>query len=295
MVRREKLPLLEILLERELVGSEREAKSLIMQGRVHVNRKLCKGVGTRFPVDAVVEVRSKACPYVSRAGLKLATFLRSLGKLCPQVQDSVCLDVGSGHGGFTQVLLEGGARSVYAVDVGKGLMDASLRSNERLRLIEGFNARFLSKSEIPEPINLFTLDVSFISGSSLLKVIRELEFAKEGRNTPAGIFLCKPQFEREINPEDEKRGYFIGGVIKSPALLLKTLGDVYGEVVGAGFVPLNLSLAVPRGAKGNFEFFILLKPNHTFPTAIPKSASETLGRDAFNELARGICEELPLD
>ncbi len=254
-----KLPLSELLIAKGFATNEKVAVSLIIQGKVSVEGRVCKGARERFSEDADVEVVDASSPYLSRGGLKLANFLDSLGVLSPKISDAVCLDIGSGTGGFTQVLLERNARKVYAVDVGVGVIAPALRNDKRIVLLEGFNAKFLTTEEIPEEIQLVTIDVSFISGVSLLKVVRNLRLARADSIECKVILLAKPQFERENNPEDVRRGEFVKGVIKSKALMLRTLMRIYEKITSFCFTPLRIALAEPRGTKGNFEFFLLLR------------------------------------
>jgi len=259
MTKKPRLPLYEILLERGLAKDEREACSLILQGKVYVEGVKESGVRRRVSPDVDIEVTPEECPYVSRGGLKLQRFLHGLGSLAKKIEGRVCLDVGAGTGGFTEVLLEFGASRVYAVDVGKGILHPRLSKDPRVIVVEGVNAKQLSHEIIPQKIDHFTLDVSFISGASLLPKIRPLLSERNESNDWDGIFLIKPQFERELDPLDERRGEFRGGVVRSKALMLKTLKRVYALIYKSGFVLMQITLAEPRGAKGNYEFFALLK------------------------------------
>lgn len=246
--------LLDLLLSRKLVDDERVARSLIMQGRVLVDGKPVTGPGTAVPEEAGIEIKEPECPYVSRGGLKLKHCLDTLGSDAPNVAGAICLDVGSSTGGFTEVLLEQGAAKVYAVDVGTGLLDGRLRGDERIMLLEGVNARNLNAEHVPEPCGVFTVDVSFISGVSLCPVIVPL-LAERAE----GLLLLKPQFEREPDEDDERKGWFAGGVVRHPALHRRVLLKAYSQLVGDGFAVRRVLLAQPAGAKGNKEFFLHLK------------------------------------
>jgi 23S rRNA (cytidine1920-2'-O)/16S rRNA (cytidine1409-2'-O)-methyltransferase len=245
--------LLDLVLSRKLVEDERVARSLIMQGRVLVDGKAVTGLGTAVPEEAEIELKEPECPYVSRGGLKLKHCLDALGD-APSIAGVICLDVGSSTGGFTEVLLEQGAAKVYAVDVGTGLLDGRLRGDERIVLLEGVNARNLSAENVPEPCGVFTVDVSFISGVALCRIIASL-LAERAE----GLLLLKPQFEREPNAEDERKGWFTGGVVRHPALHKRVLLKAYSQLVADGFAVKRVLLAQPLGAKGNKEFFLHLK------------------------------------
>lgn len=246
-------PLVNLLVERELVPDARLARSLIMQGRVLVNGQQETAVGKRVPEDSAITLKDEEIPYVSRGALKLCNCLEALGEDAPLLAGSVCLDVGSGSGGFTQVMLERGAARVYAVDVGRTIKDAKLRNDPRLVLLEGVNARDLDARLVPEPVDFFTVDVSFISGASLLSSIRPL-----CTGDASGLFLVKPQFERGLDAADEKSGAFAGGVVRSRELLVRTLNRVHSQTVASELVVKRVLTAEPCGARGNYEFFFLL-------------------------------------
>jgi len=262
MSRKPRLPLYQILLERGMAKDEREACSLILQGKVFVEGARESGIRRRVSPDAEIEVAIEECPYVSRGGLKLKRFLSGLHSLAKKIEGAVCLDVGAGTGGFTEVLLEFGASRVYAIDVGKGILHPRIRNDPRVIVLEGVNAKQLTAELVPEKIDHFTLDVSFISGASLLPKITPLLSEKSESDDWDGIFLIKPQFERKPDPEDERRGEFRDGVVRSKALMLKTLRRVYALIHNSGFLPIRVTLADPRGTKGNYEFFALLKRHH---------------------------------
>jgi 23S rRNA (cytidine1920-2'-O)/16S rRNA (cytidine1409-2'-O)-methyltransferase len=245
--------LLDLLLSRKLIDDERVARSLIMQGRVLVDGEVVTGPGKVVSEAAEVELVEPECPYVSRGALKLKHCLDALGDDAPEIGGAICLDIGSATGGFSEVLLEYGAAKVYAVDVGKGLLDGRLRGDKRIVLLEGVNARHLSAKHVPEPCGIFTVDVSFISGVALCRAVTPL-LAERAE----GLLLLKPQFERQPDPEDERKGWFANGVVRHPALHKRVLLRAYSQLTADGFGVQRALLAEPAGAKGNREFFLHL-------------------------------------
>lgn len=255
---RKKRSLLEMVIERGFAKSEREAISIIMQGNILVDGRVITQVNSRFDEESKILLRRNVPKYVSRGGLKLANFLEELGDYAPKIRGKVCLDIGCGTGGFTQVLLERGAKKVYAVDVGKNVLHESLRQDSRVVFLKGVNARFLSAKDVPEPISIFTIDVSFISGASLLSAVSKLRFHPSTHPKVQGILLLKPQFERTYDKKDERTGEFRKGVIRSKRIVLEAIKSAYAKIVASGFAVLEIALAQPRGYKGNYEFFLLL-------------------------------------
>ncbi|SMP19537.1 23S rRNA (cytidine1920-2'-O)/16S rRNA (cytidine1409-2'-O)-methyltransferase [Desulfurobacterium pacificum] len=234
-----------LLVEKGLVKSRERAKALIMAGKVKVNGQVVDKPGTSVPADSVIEVKEEDIPYVSRGGLKLETALKEFGV---DVSGFVCLDVGASTGGFTDCLLQHGAKKVYAVDVGRGQLDWKLRNDPRVISIERFNARYLTEKEIPEKVDLVVMDVSFISVTKLLPVVKQF-LKPEGKM----IVLIKPQFE--LTKREVDRGK---GVIRDPELHKKAINKVLEFARSIGLYPEKLTLSKPRGPKGNKEFLVLL-------------------------------------
>jgi len=245
-VKKERLD--KLLVEKGLVKSRERAKALIMAGKVLVDGKVVDKAGAQVPPEAKIEVKGEDIPYVSRGGLKLETAIKEFGL---SVEGFTCLDVGASTGGFTDCLLKHGAKKVYAVDVGRGQLDWKLRNDERVISIEGFNARYLTEKEVPEKVDLVVIDVSFISLTKILPVVKEF-LKPEGKI----IALIKPQFE--LTKKEVDRGK---GVIKDPELHKKAINKILSFSREIGLYPENLTLSKPRGPKGNKEFLVLLSQN----------------------------------
>jgi 23S rRNA (cytidine1920-2'-O)/16S rRNA (cytidine1409-2'-O)-methyltransferase len=232
----------QLLVSRGLTDTRAKAQALILAGRVRVDGRPVTKAGTLLPADAAVEVLAPASPYVSRGGDKLAAALDHFG-VDPAGQ--VCLDAGASTGGFTHVLLLRGAARVYAVDVGYGQLDLLVRNDPRVAVLERTNIRLLSRSALPEPVDLATLDLSFISLALVLPKI--LEFMKPGG---AILALVKPQFEVGKGRVGK------GGVVRDPALQKEAVAKVAQAARALG---LGVSAAFPsplKGPKGNQEYFL---------------------------------------
>jgi 23S rRNA (cytidine1920-2'-O)/16S rRNA (cytidine1409-2'-O)-methyltransferase len=245
MARSERLD--KLLVARGLAPSRERAQGLILAGRVLVEGKPALKAGAPTAPDAGITLLEDPCPYVSRGGLKLAGALDAFG-LSPAGR--LCLDVGASTGGFTDCLLQRGARRVVCVDVGRGLLDWKLRNDPRVTLLEGVNARHLAPGAFaeaagPEKPDLATLDLSFISVTKVLLPVRAL--LAPGADI---LILVKPQFEAGKGKVGK------GGVVRDPALHQEAVEGVrrFCEENGLAF---RAQCESPiTGAKGNREFFV---------------------------------------
>lgn len=196
--------------------------------------------------DTPVQVLEDPNPYVSRGGLKLRGALEAFG-LRPN--GWICLDVGSSTGGFTDCLLQHGAAHIYAVDVGRNVIDPTLRSDSRITVIEGINARYFDLKLIPHPVDLLTMDVSFISVTRVLPAVLPT-LKKSGH----AVILVKPQFE--LRPADNRKG-----VVRDAALQQEAVQKVRTHAEGLGLFCKDQVESSLRGPKGNREFFLhFLRP-----------------------------------
>jgi 23S rRNA (cytidine1920-2'-O)/16S rRNA (cytidine1409-2'-O)-methyltransferase len=233
-----------LVFERGLAMSMTRAEALIMAGKVIVNGQMVDKPGTQVRVESVVTLK-ESLPFVGRGGVKLAGGLDGFGV---DASGAVCMDVGSSTGGFTDCLLQRGAAFVYAVDVGKGLMDARIASDDRVRLIEGANIRYMERSEVDRPIDIAVIDVSFISLEKVLPKV--VEFVR-----PDGTILAliKPQFE--VGKGDVGKG----GIVKDPEKHRATVEKIRRFSESIGLIATGNMESPITGAKGNREFWILLK------------------------------------
>ncbi len=233
-----------LLVKRGLVSSRERARALILEGKVLVDTRPVQKAGTLVDEDAEIVLKADL-PYVSRGGLKLEA---ALDHFRIDLEGKVVMDVGASTGGFTDCMLQRGARRVYAVDVGYGQLSWSLRKDPRVVVLERKNIRYLRREYVPEPIDFAAVDVSFIS---LGKVIpKVLEFIGEGGEILA---LVKPQFELGRAEVDR------GGVIRSEAKRMKAVRAVCDRMPSMGLDVIGVFESPLRGQKGNIEYFVYLR------------------------------------
>ena len=243
-----KVRLDELVVERKLSGSRTGAQALIMAGRVLVDDVPIEKPGTRVCADAAVRLRGAARAFVSRGGEKLAGALADLG-LDPRGLD--CLDVGASTGGFTDCLLQHGARRVVAVDVGYGQLHPKLRDDPRVTVLERTHARNLTREKLGGPVHLVTVDASFISLRLLLPPLRALVPEAEF------LVLVKPQFEVGKGQVGK------GGVVRDNRQRAEAVAAVRACAEGLGLEAVGEAESRLAGPKGNREVFVRLRPRRT--------------------------------
>jgi 23S rRNA (cytidine1920-2'-O)/16S rRNA (cytidine1409-2'-O)-methyltransferase len=233
-----------LVVERGLAPSRERAQAVILAGLVRVDGRRVDKAGALVPEDAVVEVAGPPYPYVSRGGVKLEEALRRFGL---DVRGAVALDLGAGTGGFTDCLLRHGARKVYAVDVGRGQLHPRLRGDPRVVVLERTHAKELGPHLVPEPLDLATADVSFISLLRALPPVVPL--LREGAPVVA---LVKPPFEAG-------RGVARRGVVRDPEVHRQALRKVAWGLEACGLGAERVVPSPIRGDRGNVEFLLLLR------------------------------------
>ena len=232
----------QLLADRGLADSRAKAQAYIMAGLVSVAGKKMDKPGHKIASDAEIELKGKDHPWVSRGGIKLDHGLRYFDI---DVSGLIAMDVGSSTGGFTDVLLTGGAKKVYAVDSGTNQLAWKLRQDDRVVVHEQTSARILTDQHIPEQVDIIVCDASFIS---LIKVLeRPLEFAKE---TAILMALVKPQFEAERHDVGK------GGVVRDEAVRQAACEKVRDWLISSGWDILGITQSPITGPKGNVEFLI---------------------------------------
>ncbi|MDE7183740.1 MAG: TlyA family RNA methyltransferase [Lachnospiraceae bacterium] len=238
---------LDVLLVRQGLAESREkAKAVIMAGCVYVNDQKEDKAGAMFDETKVsLEVRGNALRYVSRGGLKLEKAIEVFGVV---LDGKVCMDIGASTGGFTDCMLQNGAKRVYSVDVGHGQLAWKLRNDARVICMEKTNFRYLTPEDIEEPIKFASVDVSFISLDKILGPAYQLL-------TPDAQMVCliKPQFEAGKDKVGKK------GVVRDPRVHREVIESVFAFTVANGFEILNLDFSPIRGPEGNIEYLMQLR------------------------------------
>ena len=245
------------LTQRGLTDSRQKAQALIMAGEVYVNGQKETKAGAPVKEDDALEVRGRALPYVSRGGLKLEKAMQ----VWPiRLTGAVCADIGASTGGFTDCMLQNGARLVYAVDVGYNQLDWRLRTHPQVVCMERTNARYLTAEQIPEPLDFFSVDVSFISLSLILPALRPL--IREGGQA---VCLVKPQFEAG----KDKVGKH--GVVRDPAVHLEVLERFLDHAAQSDFTVKDITFSPIKGPEGNIEYLGYLQagPCSAGPVDLP--------------------------
>ena len=229
-----------LLTERGLQESRQRAQAAIMSGLIFVNGQRVDKPGTAVRDDAKIEIRGNPLKYVSRGGLKLEKAMTEFPLALP---GAVCGDIGASTGGFTDCMLQNGAKKVYAVDVGYGQLAWKLRSDPRVVCLERTNARYLSREQVPEPLDFASVDVSFISLKLILPPLSALL-----RDRGHVVCLIKPQFEAGREKVGKK------GVVRDPAVHREVLEGFLRHARDAGFAVLGMTYSPIRGPEGNIEY-----------------------------------------
>ncbi|MEG0779072.1 MAG: TlyA family RNA methyltransferase [Oscillospiraceae bacterium] len=240
-----------LLTEKGLQESRQKAQATIMSGVVFVNGQRVDKAGTAVAEDAVIEIRGETLKYVSRGGLKLE---KAMSAFHLSVEDCVCMDAGASTGGFTDCMLQNGARKVYAADVGYGQLAWKLRSDPRVVCLERTNVRYITHEQVPDELDFATVDVSFISLRLILPALCGL--LRDGGQVAC---LVKPQFEAGREKVGKK------GVVRDPAVHLEVLEHFFDHAKESGFTVLAMTFSPIRGPEGNIEYLGQLQKGDAVP------------------------------
>ncbi len=252
-----KIRLDQYLVDNGLVQSRERAKALIMAGVVFVDEQKVDKAGEKINPEAKVEVRGKDIGYVSRGGLKLEKAMKSF-PVTPS--EKVCMDIGASTGGFTDCMLQNGAKKVYAVDVGYGQLAWSLRTDERVVNMERTNIRNVTQEMLGDTIEFFSVDVSFISLKHIFPVAQRIT-----TENATGVCLVKPQFEAG----KEKVGKH--GVVREPETHREVIFNAMTFAVSNGFTVKGIDFSPVKGPEGNIEYLMYVEKS-TEPQALPEEA-----------------------
>ncbi len=233
-----------LLVERNLVQSRERAKALIMAGEVYVDGMKEDKAGTKIDIKSEITLKTSDMKYVSRGGFKLEKAVNEFGV---ELKDKICMDIGASTGGFTDCMLQNGAKKVYSIDVGYGQFAWKLRNDSRVVCLEKTNIRYITKEQVPDEPNFASVDVSFIS---LKKVIPPaLEVMSEDASL---VCLIKPQFEAGREKVGKK------GVVKDIAVHKEVIRNIVDFAFEIGLNVINISYSPIKGPEGNIEYLILL-------------------------------------
>jgi 23S rRNA (cytidine1920-2'-O)/16S rRNA (cytidine1409-2'-O)-methyltransferase len=257
------------LVEQGFAESREKAKAIIMSGIVFVNNQKSDKAGNVIKPDDIIEVRGETLKYVSRGGLKLE---KAVNVFDFSLEDSICADIGASTGGFTDCMLQNGAKKVYAIDVGYGQLAWKLRTDERVINLERTNFRYVTKEHIPEELDFASVDVSFISLSLILPVMRTLL-----KDAGQAVCLIKPQFEAGKENVGKK------GVVRDKNVHIAVINKIIELINTNNFTLLGLDFSPIKGPEGNIEYLCLIEKTET-PEIITDTTALEVVEMSYNSL-----------
>lgn len=246
------------MVEQGMASSREKAKEMIKSKNVYLNGKIVSKAGLLANECDIIEYKGEAVRYVSRGGLKLERAIESFGI---ELSGYLCIDVGASTGGFTDCMLQNGARKVYSVDSGSGQLAEKLRANARVVNLEKTNFRYITKNDIPEQADFASVDVSFISLRLILPALSPLM-----RDGGEAVCLIKPQFEAGRENVGKR------GVVKDPRVHIKVIENVCGYASQTGFSVMGLDFSPIKGPEGNIEYLVYLKKESDSALSAPDIA-----------------------
>lgn len=258
-----------LLFERGLSESREKAKAIIMSGIVFVNNQKKDKAGEQFDIDSVIEVRGNALKYVSRGGLKLE---KAMHVFPIELAGKICMDIGASTGGFTDCMLQNGASKVYSIDVGYGQLAWKLRTDDRVVNLERTNMRYVTNEQVPDKIDFFSVDVSFISLRLILPVAYELL-----NNNGTAVCLIKPQFEAG------KENVGKNGVVRDKNVHIDVVNNIVDFCLANNFSVLGLDYSPVKGPQGNIEYLIYIEKSNE-PKLLIDIDAKSVVEQSHNEL-----------
>lgn len=259
-----------LLVNRGMVESREKAKAIIMTGNVFVNEQREDKAGQKFPVDVYIEIRGKNLKFVSRGGYKLE---KALQVFPIDLTDLTCMDVGASTGGFTDCMLQNGAKFVYSIDVGTNQLAWKLRQDERVRSMEKTNIRYVTAEDVGELVDFVSIDVAFISLTKVLEPIWHLM-----KNEARMVCLIKPQFEAGREKVGKK------GVVRDLAVHKEVMEQVITYAKSLGFLIKGLDFSPIRGPEGNIEYLLYIQKM--------ENSAATFPEDEWNEWQKVMDETI---
>lgn len=257
------------LVSRGLAETREKAKAVIMAGIVYVNNQKSDKAGTTVKPDDTIEVRGETLKYVSRGGLKLEKAVVSFGL---NLENCVCADIGASTGGFTDCMLQNGAKLVYSIDVGYGQLAWKLRSDERVINLERTNFRYVTREQVPQELDFASVDVSFISLSHILPVMYTL--LREGGKS---VCLIKPQFEAGKENVGKK------GVVRDKNVHIAVIEKIIKLIKENNFTLLGLDFSPIKGPEGNIEYLCYIQKGST-DTAVEVASADAVVDASYEAL-----------
>lgn len=236
-----------LLVSRNLISSREKAKELILSGQVQVNNSICKKPSQQVDENSDIKIFGEVLKYVGRGGLKLE---KAIEYFKINLENKICADIGASTGGFTDCMLQNGAQKVYAIDVGHDQLAEKLKNDSRVVNLEGVNVRYLTEEQITQKLDFISVDVSFISLTLVLPVLKNF-LSEKGEM----VCLIKPQFEAGKSQVGKK------GVVKSQAVHVDVINNIIDFAVLLGFNIIGLTFSPIKGPEGNIEYLIHLKIN----------------------------------
>ena len=253
-----------LVYENGFAESREKAKAVIMAGLVYVDNQKADKCGASYEENVKLEVRGSALPYVSRGGLKLEKAIKCFS---PDLNGKITMDIGASTGGFTDCMLQNGAKKVYAIDVGYGQLAWKLRTDERVVNLERTNMRKVTREQVPDPIDFFSVDVSFISLRLILPVARQLMAEKA-----QAVCLIKPQFEAGREKVGKK------GVVRDPSVHEEVIANILEFCLQNGFDVLGLDYSPVKGPEGNIEYLVFLQKSDEPQSFLTVKPQEVVAR-----------------
>ncbi len=258
-----------LLFERGFAESREKAKAIIMSGIVYADNQKADKAGSTYPEDVSLEVRGSTLKYVSRGGLKLE---KAMEVFPIDLNGAVTMDIGASTGGFTDCMLQNGAKKVFSIDVGYGQLAWKLRQDPHVVNLERTNFRYVTSEQITETVDFFSVDVSFISLKKILPVAREL--IKDGGTA---VCLIKPQFEAG------RENVGKNGVVRDPKIHVSVIKDIISFSLENGYSVLGLDFSPVKGPEGNIEYLLYIQKSDA-PEISAEIDADTLVKSSHEKL-----------